>query len=101
MSIKNILAQSFYNHTPEQLKVVCSEIEAEILKGLPKKEDCSSPVGTPTQYVTQDMAIDAGDRSLEGSIFRDENWEQCGECINCISQQVIDEVIKAVKEACE
>ncbi len=28
------------------------------------------------QYVTRDMAIDAGDESLEGSLYSDDEWEQ-------------------------
>ncbi len=30
----------------------------------------------PRQYVTADMAMDAGDRSMEGSLYSEEEWEQ-------------------------
>lgn len=34
------------------------------------------------QYVTRDMAVDAGDPSMEGSLYLDDEWEpeQCQWC---------------------
>ncbi len=44
------------------------------------------------QYVTRDMAIDAGDESLEGSLYSDDEWEQ-EQCQWC------DEVKKLLEES--
>lgn len=56
----------------------------------PEKKDCSNPNYHPAQYVTKEMAIDAGDRSLEGSLYSGETCEQCGGCPECIYSQAID-----------
>lgn len=34
----------------------------------------------PAQYVSRDMALDAGDPSLEGSIYTEESWDACDVC---------------------
>jgi hypothetical protein len=55
--------------------------------------DCISPVVSPKEYVTHEMAIDAGDKSLEGSIAREENWERCGACPQCRFNQIRPDLI--------
>lgn len=36
------------------------------------------------RYVTRDMAIDAGDRALAGSLYSDEEWEQTSPALNWV-----------------
>jgi hypothetical protein len=40
------------------------------------------------QYVTRDMAIDAGDPTLEGSLFSDDQWE-AEQCQWCYERNVV------------
>ncbi len=58
--------------------------EIERLQGLLKVAKCPNCDGSgciarqvsSRQYVTRDMAIDAGDESLEGSLYSEDEWEQ-------------------------
>lgn len=57
--------------------------EKERFKGLLKIAQCPNCDGSggiphqvsSRQYVTRDMAIDAGDESLEGSLYSGDEWE--------------------------
>ena len=44
---------------------------------------CESPLFTPAEYVTHDMAIDAGEPTMEGTMLRGDLWEPCGICEGC------------------
>jgi hypothetical protein len=59
--------------------------------------DCTDPQHTSREYVTHEMAIDAGDKDLEGSISREE-WERCGACPNCMFNQIKAEIIKYLQD---
>lgn len=52
-----------------------------------EKMPCLNPIGHDTEYVTEDMAIDAGDRSMAGSVYREAEWQRCGSCPVCVIQQ--------------
>ena len=56
---------------------------------LPERKQCSSPNYRPETRVSRDMAIDAGDVELEGSIYENESYEECGGCPECIINQAI------------
>jgi hypothetical protein len=57
----------------------------ELLRSL----SCQDPKIIPEERVTRDMAFDAGDLSLEGSIYRQEQFERCGSCPVCFAQQIL------------
>lgn len=73
--------------------------ENEILRGLLAQAKCPNCDGSGViphqvssrQYVTRDMAIDAGDPALEGSLYTDDEWEaeQCQWCYE--REQVLKE----------
>ena len=54
---------------------------------VPEAGQCQSPIHIPEQRVSLDMAIDAGDRELEGALFSQESFQECGECVACIKNQ--------------
>lgn len=81
------------------LQIVCirlrderkaKEEKVERLKGLLRHAKCPNCDGSgciprqvsSRQYATREMAIDAGDESLEGSLYSDDQWEaeQCQWC---------------------
>ena len=70
----------------------------QILALIPKKKQCSSPKYTPEERVSLDMAIDAGDRELEGSLYRQESFEECGGCPECIFNQAISETEQSMNK---
>lgn len=56
-------------------------LELRALLKMAKCPDCDGSGGIARQvssrtYVSRDMAIDAGDESLEGSLYTDDEWEQ-------------------------
>ena len=53
---------------------------------------CLNLQGHDTEYVSRDMAIDAGDRALEGSVYREAEWQECGGCEVCVAKQVLSEI---------
>ena len=48
---------------------------------------CSTPIISPAEYVTHDMALDACEPEMEGQVYKGETAEQCGGCIECIQAQ--------------
>lgn len=74
--------------TPDEVVKIISSLEL----------DCTEPQHTSREYVTHEMAIDAGDKDLEGSICREEEWERCGACPNCMFNQVKAEIIKDLQD---
>lgn len=78
--------------TEEQLKTDIEILKAENkqLKSLLEYAKCPNCDGSgcipyqtsSRQYVTRDMAIDAGDPTLEGALYSDDEWEaeQCQWC---------------------
>lgn len=59
---------------------------SEVLEKLLMELPCMNPQGHDTEYVSEDMAIDAGDRSMAGSVYREAEWQRCGGCPTCIAQ---------------
>jgi hypothetical protein len=74
--------------TPDEVVKVISSLEL----------DCTDPQHTSREYVTHEMAIDAGDKDLEGSISREEEWKRCGACPNCMFNQVKAEIITNLQD---
>ena len=52
-----------------------------------KDADCSTPIISPREYVTHDMALDACEPEMEGQIYKEETAERCGGCIECVQAQ--------------
>ncbi len=75
--------------TPEKQKAI------EVLREL--QIDCVDPTHTPTEYVTREMAIDAGDRTLAGTVYRQETWERCGCCHNCMFNLMKSDIISSIQ----
>lgn len=73
------------------------EMFIEVLNNL--NIDCTDPVSSPREYITRDMAIDAGDKDLEGQIYKEETWERCGSCANCMFNQVRPDIIAYLNSA--
>ncbi len=44
---------------------------------------CQNVQHKPAEYVTYDMAIDAGEPTMEGTLLRGELSEPCGDCDGC------------------
>ena len=61
---------------------IIGDLKARILQ-LEGAIECSNPIYHEGHTVSLDMAIDAGDRSLEGQPFGDDTWERCGQCKQC------------------
>lgn len=79
------------------------EIRARLAQATPP---CESPDGQPESLVTRDMAIDAGDADLEGSVHTPASWERCGACPGCMAIQdltflcdILDDAMKVVEAA--
>lgn len=65
-----------------------SAIKKLILEKIGEDSECKTPL-----LVTRDMAIDAGDPALEGTVFGG-----CGTCAECIRNQAKAEIRKAVEQ---
>lgn len=53
------------------------------------EQDCENPQGHDEEIVSHEMAIDAGDLSLEGSQYRPAEWQECGGCFPCRAKQEV------------
>ena len=62
--------------------------------GLALAGKCVTPIVIETTYVSRDMAIDAGDLELEGSIYEQGRWEPCGTCHVCQALLLIPEELR-------
>jgi hypothetical protein len=74
------------------------KIEKKFEEWIGEDKPCSTPNIRPAEYVTHDMALDAEDRSLEGQLYRQEEAEQCGGCLECIQNQAKQEIRNRVKK---
>jgi len=76
-----------------------SSLTALIIKWLEGKETgkCDNPRISPKEYVSHEMALDACEPELEGQIYKEETAERCGECLSCIKDQLITELIGEVR----
>ena len=63
-----------------------TDIYSLLVSGVEDKV-CSTPVISPAEYVTHDMALDACEPEMEGRVYKGETAEQCGGCIECIQAQ--------------
>ena len=59
---------------------------------------CDTPICTPALEVTHDMAIDAGDPELEGTLFREPTYERCGGCPSCIIDQTLEHIAQKLEQ---
>ncbi len=58
---------------------------------------CDTPLCEPEQLVTHDMAIDAGDPELEGTLFREVTFQRCGGCPSCIIDQALEHIAQKLE----
>ena len=63
-----------------------TDIYSLLVSGVEDKV-CSTPVISPAEYVTHDMALDACEPEMEGRVYKGETAEQCGGCIECVQAQ--------------
>ena len=63
-----------------------------------KTGKCDTPLCQPELLVTHDMAIDAGDRELEGTVFSEATYERCGGCPSCIKDQIVDDLLSELEQ---
>jgi hypothetical protein len=101
---KGLLLKMYWRQSPKLVEDICSrynsyESNQKLIKDLVKLlkmakcPDCdgSGIVITKTrdrQYVSRDMAIDAGDRALEGALCQDEEFDYC-QCQWCYEKKAI------------
>ncbi len=52
---------------------------------------CQNVQHKPAEYVTRDMAIDAGEPTMEGTMLRGVISEPCGNCDGCRARAAIEE----------
>jgi len=62
---------------------------------------CQNPRYEPAEYVTHDMAIDAGEPTMQGTLLRGEIREPCGNCDGCYLRIVVPAALEALEEAQE
>ncbi len=60
---------------------------------------CQNPRFEPAEYVTHDMAIDAGEPTMQGTLLRGEIREPCGDCDGCYLRDVVPAALEALEEA--
>jgi hypothetical protein len=71
----------------------------EVVKIIQNLEiDCTNPTIISQEIATHEMALDAQDPQLEGQIIRDESYERCGACPNCMFNQVKAEIITDLQD---
>ena len=110
--IENIIVGNSFNpihkyviddsHCSELADQICSLIKERLDKIADDCPNCDNSGYTVAQvegreYVTRDMASDAGDLSLEGSLYREEEFEQeqCQWCYETKNSRFnIDNLIK-------
>ena len=54
---------------------------------------CQDVRDKPAEYVTRDMAIDAGEPTMEGTMLRGVISEPCGNCDGCRARAAIEEEV--------
>jgi len=74
--------------TPDEVVKIISSLDI----------DCTNPTTISQEIVTHEMALDAQDPQLEGQIIRDESYERCGACPNCMFNQVKAEIITDLQD---
>lgn len=53
-------------------------------------EGCQNVQRKPAEWVSREMAIDAGEPTMAGTMLRGEVSEPCGECGNCRILAILD-----------
>jgi hypothetical protein len=93
----DIVQQRHYEKTI--LSQATSSLTSLIIKWLEEKETgkCDNPRISPKEYVSHEMALDACEPEMEGQIYKEETAERCGECLSCIKDQLITELIGEVR----
>lgn len=84
-----LFAQIFMLHQQTILSFSLSQMEPIMEEIRNVNIQCLSPNYEPEQIVSPDMAIDAGDRNLAGTVFSPEKYEECGECSICRLKQLL------------
>ena len=95
-SVDEILTEMFNQGIPhtffpnewakKKIAQALTEIYSLLVSGVEDKV-CSTPIISPAEYVTHDMALDACEPEMEGQVYKGETAEQCGGCIECIQAQ--------------
>ena len=69
------------------------------IKKLCEAISCQQPRFKSAEYVTRDMAIDAGDSTMEGTLLRDSLYEPCQDCNLCLLRILVPHLVTALEEA--
>ena len=77
---------------PHEKKEIVAHANLELVRWVQghKTDKCDTPECEPEQLVSHDMAIDAGDPELEGTVFTEATYARCGGCPSCVKDQVLD-----------
>jgi len=87
----------FYKYDKDRVDASLAEIKKIFLEWIGEDKECSTPNHRPAQYVSHDMAMDAQDMQLEGSIYTEETYQECGGCPECVYNQAKAEMRRKVE----
>ncbi|KKL61581.1 hypothetical protein LCGC14_2193850 [marine sediment metagenome] len=59
---------------------------------------CLNPRFEPAEYVTHDMAIDAGEPTREGTLLCGALYEPCQDCNGCRLRTLVPQLVTALEE---